>query len=467
MKTKDIKIYFYFFSILVVLIFLYICRPSGLYFLADDFVHIPLSISSVFYDSTWLRPVSRISLWLNGSINQINYNSFYITNLLLHFLNSILIFFLALKMQKRYIYNIRSYYFFPLLSSLLFLSYASHTESIFWIVGRGGSLVTVFIQLALIFNFSDKLVNKFFSYLFFAIALFTYELSWSLPLLISFFALCDKYFFQQRIRKYEVLFYWIILLVYFFVRYFLLKGELNDYEAGAFIHGDFLSISYNFFTALARVLVPGFQNPLVFCFVTLLTFLVLICLILKIYKKQKKSFIFFFICFTGICISIIPILSKGANTHNSEAERFIYPATIFWCFIIAYLVSFIKNIFFKHMVFIALIITQLFFFNLSSEDYRYGSYVTKYLINEVNRLPPSDTLNFENLPSAYSGAIIFRSGFPSSAKGILNKEFKKVNVISYKELFKKEHFKTVIIDIHSTPSNALISLKADTFFIYK
>ena len=467
MQIKVIKIYWYLFSMLVVFIFLYICRPSGLYFLADDFVHIPLSTNKVFYDDTWLRPISRISLWLNSNNNQINYNAFFIINLSIHFLNSILIYFLALKMQKKYIDNVQSYYFFPLLSSLLFLSYASHTESIFWIVGRGGSLVTIFIQLSLIFYFSNKQANKFFSYLFFAIALFTYELSWALPLIISFFALCDKYILKQKIKKFEVLIYWSMLFIYFFIRYVLLKGELNDYEAGAYLHGNFLNISYNFFTALSRIFVPGLQNPWVFCFITGLTFLTLVVFVFKFYKKQKKSVLFIFICFSTLCISIIPILSKGANTHNSETERFIYPATIYWCFILAYLVSYINDIWVKHLISIFLIMAQLFFFYLSSEDYRYGSYVTKYIIDEVNKLPPSDTLNFKNLPSAFRGAIIFRSGFPSSSKGILNKKFKIVNAISYEELIKKEHFNTVILDIHSSPSNVLISLKGDTFFIYK
>lgn len=467
MAEKTTAKYFYFFSTVVVLFFIWICRPQGLYFLADDFVHIPLSADNTFYDVTWLRPVSRISLWLNAHIFGMGYVSFYLTNLAFHFINAILIYFLAIKIKRFFFEDSNQHNFFPFLSAILFLVYSSHAESIFWIVGRGGSLVTVFIQLSLIFYFSEKKVNYFFSYLFFAIALFTYELAWALPLCISFFELCDKFIIQTKKINYKFLVYWAILFIYFFIRYFILKGELNDYEAGAYLHLDLQGLLYHFFTALSRVFVPAFENPLLFSFITVLTFFFFFILFIKFYKQNKKNILFVFICLVALCIYLIPILAKGANTHNSEAERFIYLASIFWCFIIAFLVSLLKNVPLKFVLSSIVITIQLFFFYSSSNDYKYGAYVTKYIVDEVNKLPNTDTLHLQNLPSAYRGAIIFRSGFPTSARGIFNKEFKKIDAVSYKELFKKTYFKTVQINIHSTPENAYFFFKNDTLFVYK
>lgn len=467
MQIKTQTKYFYFFATIVVLIFIWLCRPQGLYFLADDFVHIPLSAGRIFYDDTWLRPVSRISLWVNSQIFGMNYWGFYFTNVLFHLINAVLIYFLSTKIKRFFFEDIKENIFFPFFSSLLFLVYCSHAESIFWIVGRGGSLVTIFIQLSLLFYFSTQKKHKIYSYLFFVFALFTYELSWALPLLISFFVICKKYIGNNRRITYDPLIYWVILISYFILRYGFLNGEVNDYEAGAYLHFNLKILFYHFITATSRIFVPAFENTLLFSSITAIVFTFFFLLFVKLFLSNKKLFFLMLICFASISICLFPILTFGANTHNSESERFIYPASVFFCIMIGYLISSLKNTQLRYLLAGIILIVNLLFFYISSNDYRYGSYVTKYVTDEINNLSDTDTLHLQNLPSNYGGAIIFRSGVPTSAQGIFNKQFKKIEHVSQKQLFQKKQFKTKIIHINSAPANVTFNIIADTLYIYK
>ena len=449
------------------MIFLWICRPEGLYFLADDFYHIPISAGSTFYDATWLRPVSRISLWLDARIFGMNYFGFYLTNVIFHLANAVIIYFLSIKIKKYFFEDTKENYCSAGFTALLFLLYCSHTESVFWIVGRGGSLVTIFIQLSLILYFSNQKRSKFYSYIFFIVSLFTYELSWVVPLLISFFVIFKRYIVPTFRLTYEPLIYWVILIFYFIVRYSFLNGELNDYEAGAYLHFNLGIIFYHFSTAVSRVFVPAFEISSLFSVMTAMVFALFIIILIKLCRHYKKLFHFTIICFASISICLLPILTFGANTHNSESERFIYPASVFFCIMIGHLVSSIQSIQLRGLLSYSLPIFNLLFFYKSSVDYRYGGYVTKYITEEINHLPRTDTLHFQNLPSNYGGAIIFRSGLPRSSHGIFNKEFKKIDPVSKEQLFKKEQFKTKIIHINSTPANVTFKLIGDTLFIYK
>jgi hypothetical protein len=110
---------------------------------------------------------------------------------------------------------------------------------------------------------------------------------------------------------------------------------------------------------------------------------------------------------------------------------------------------------------------QFFFFYRSSLDYRCAGYTTRYIVDEVNKLPLTDSIEFQNMPSACRGALIFRVGFPKGAKGILNKEFKEVKITSYSEILSRNNYKTIYRSADRLGNKATFQFRQDTLLIYR
>ncbi|HPH24585.1 MAG TPA: hypothetical protein PLW32_11925, partial [Chitinophagaceae bacterium] len=136
---------FLFFVCLAILV-LYAYNPFNLYFLADDFLHVPESVKSLWVQQNSLRPVGNISLHLDYLIGSTNALGYHITNLLLHILNTILVFAVSCELFKLSLN--KEYKILALLVAVLFFSYPFHSEAVFWVIGRSASLGALFFLAA-------------------------------------------------------------------------------------------------------------------------------------------------------------------------------------------------------------------------------------------------------------------------------------------------------------------------------
>ena len=99
---KTVKPYLFLFAALAAIAGLYLYRPFNLYFLADDFLHIPESAKNIWLQRNSLRPIGNISLHIDNWVSQKNPLGYHITNLLLHVANTWLVFIFSKLLLGKY-----------------------------------------------------------------------------------------------------------------------------------------------------------------------------------------------------------------------------------------------------------------------------------------------------------------------------------------------------------------------------
>lgn len=391
---------------------------------------------------------------------------YHATNLVLHLLNAVLVFFLTREFQSRYRQSFSQEKALPLFTATLFLCYASHSEPIFWIVARGGSLCTLFLQTSLLLFFRERLIAYLLALVCFVIALFTYELSWIFPLILTTIFLFERMVLKKEGNGKIVFVYWSVLLAYLLYRFVWLHYPL-PYGTAAELTGDFFGPIKNFSALMARLFVPPVQSSGLFIAFVLLAATTIFLLFYQVWKKSRQNFFGLFLL--GLCsiIAILPVVSLGIDTHDSESERFIYFASVFACLFLGFLLSsLIRQKQWFCIIFATLISLNLYSLYRSSQTYRYASDVSGELVQTLNGFPDVKAVNFINLPTQYKGALLFRIGFVVNKSGILHTKYDSINVISYQEL--KEPAPFVIIDKYrgTKKKNLTVEFAGNTMLFY-
>lgn len=132
---------------------------------------------------TFYRPFLTISFILDAQIGELDPKVYHITNLMLHLMASLLLFFILLKLG-----------FSEILSFLLSLFFSVHpilTPAVSWIPGRNDSLLSVFVLVSLLsfvhYLESRKTGSLVLHVFFFAMSLFTKETAVLFPVLCVLF----------------------------------------------------------------------------------------------------------------------------------------------------------------------------------------------------------------------------------------------------------------------------------------
>ncbi len=236
------------------------------YFLSDDFAQIGRVLAGDF-SVTWgeshggfFRPLFILSYVLDVFLWERNQFGFHLTNLVLHVLNSFLVYLLADELTKSQQRN------FSLAAGFIFLLHPSHTEAVSWISGRADLLATFFCSLALLLYLSHLRTKRAsslaLSLLSFWFALLSKESAVCLPLLILVltFALNKTNDFRAtlaRSLKYTLVFVGVFA-VYLSVRTFMIGALVGGYGAGQhlkFTHSVIVSQLLRF---SLRIFFPGF-----------------------------------------------------------------------------------------------------------------------------------------------------------------------------------------------------------------
>ena len=95
---------------------------------------------------------------------------------------------LAVKLFRRFS-PVNGFDVRPWLAAFIFLVNGCASESVFWIIGRGGSLAGLFAMLSLIAYFNGRMV---LSVLFFIVGVFAYEAVLALPAIVSIIHFGDR-----------------------------------------------------------------------------------------------------------------------------------------------------------------------------------------------------------------------------------------------------------------------------------
>src|SRR5215210_367815 len=108
--------------------------PGSLFFLNDDFVHLPLTEEGAFFQMHFVRPMHELLVKVDLALWRKNAYGYHITSLVMHLIVCIQLFNLCrviqttwLKQEKQEATNT------AFLSVALFLVYPQHAEALAWI----------------------------------------------------------------------------------------------------------------------------------------------------------------------------------------------------------------------------------------------------------------------------------------------------------------------------------------------
>ncbi len=424
---KPSKQVFGFICLLAVIAGLYVYRATGLFFLADDFIHIPESSHSLLAQRNYLRPVGNLSLYIDFLLSGTNALGYHISNLMLHIINSLLVYVLSSLLLKKYSVS-HHFKIFSLTTAVLFFIYPFHSEAVFWIIGRSGSLGCLFFLVAFIcFLQKEKSIVWFIaSVLSFELALLAYESSWIFPLMVFLLTI-----FQPKNKKqwWYVVIVWLLFAVHVAYRY-KVTGELfSKYDTASLVHFNMETIALNFTRLFARTFLPPFvyERDLIIAFAIAVA--ILAVLVIQLLRKNKPTKLFMLLTVLWI-VSYLPYLSLGIDTHGVEGERYLYLPSVLFCI---WLVHLLGEVLKSKIFFIA--ITLLFslssFFLFQSRSYyvKAGS-ITKTTITQIENSSNKQTIFIENLPQYKRGAVVYRLGFEEGIKWLLPNFKQNIIIVS-------------------------------------
>lgn len=318
---------------------------SGNYFIRDWKNFWGLFTSKYFAASGELsyRPVVTLSYFVDYSLWHLNPMGYHLTNIVLHTLNSALLFFLVQRMVKNT----------PVafLASLFFICHPVLSEAVNAVSYREDILAATFFITAFLLYVKVLNLNKFYLYplslLSYLFALFSKEMAITLPLLIFFFdyiiGSCRT--FTNRILRFY-LGYILVTIFYLLVRFWWFH---NPVESGVSYPQE--NLWFNFLTMSkvaasyikllffpmnlnADYMVPVASSPWdMSCILSLLLIISIAVIGYRLFFHSKLLFfslLWFFVALLPV-LNIVPI-------GNIMAERYLYIPVIGFCIMGSYFI---------------------------------------------------------------------------------------------------------------------------------
>lgn len=315
--------------------------------------------SSIGSGETSYRPIVTLSYFFDYSLWKLNAFGYHLTNLLLHITNAVLLYFLTNLIVK----NKKV----ALSSSLLFALHPVNSEAINVISFREDLLAFLFYLSSFIlyiklnkYHGIKRIYFYIFSLILFFLALFSKEMSITLPLVLILY---DYFFvFKEKLKgilghfNSYYLGYIVILLFYLWVHFFVIVNITEppvEYPGGNFYSNTLTMskviatyIKWIFFPINIPAIMPNqpylISNSLFDPWVLFSMMLIITCffIVIKIYKSSKEfSFVILWFFITLLPVSnILPI-------SNYIASRYLYIPVVGFCFLVA--MSLVKPIILK------------------------------------------------------------------------------------------------------------------------
>jgi hypothetical protein len=428
--------YVLFFLILLYLFFV-VVRPWQLYFLNDDFVHIPLSRKQVLVHFNFFRPFANLFTALDCRLWGTNGTGFHITSFILHVIATVSVFFLGKEFFTAY-YRKGLTLQLPFLAALLFLVYPFHSEPLLWVIGRIVVIATIAVCWSLFFYCRRN--RHFFYYLlallFFITGLFTYESTWVVPVFITAISYYDiqkgKSTWKRELKW--VAGYWLVFGLFQLIR-FIVIGSVSGFYGFDGARPGIAGVTGNLFRLIFRSMVPPFANAVYFSVVCAIATVLILYIAVPVIKKAttRLPVLLLVLC---CLVSYLPVVLLGISTHDSEGERYLYLPSVFGILLIVILLSEWLNVYRK--VFYAsmlLVLVFLVLLTVASIPYKIASRVAKTTMESLAAEKNCRNLVLVNVPTKYKGGLIFRMGLKEGIDWIVpGHPFKNIYLLSRREM---------------------------------
>jgi len=165
------------------------------------------------------RPLTYLTFALNNYLGDLNTFGYHLFNIILHILNTILVFLLT---RRIFYYVSNSHDFFiPIATALMFGCHPMNVDAVTYIVARSGSLATFFYLFSILLFIRTVENNRFYyagSLLCFILALSSKQTAATTPaiLLIFDYIFISKFSIDKVLKKkYLHLPYWVLLFIFF------------------------------------------------------------------------------------------------------------------------------------------------------------------------------------------------------------------------------------------------------------
>jgi protein O-mannosyl-transferase len=394
------------------------------FFLSDDF-HLLYSIKTngpfgAWTGASWqfFRPIIALSLFVNYKLFGLNPAGYHLTNIIIHSLNSFLVFVIILLLVKKNDYKARTPYL-AFFSGFLFLALPTHTEAVSWISGRC-DVIAAFFFLASFYSYlrykksakSRYLITSLFLFL---CALLSKESVIFFPLLIllfEFYNSPDKDNTEHgmlRILRLPAIFCTSVI-AYLLLRYLIIGQLVGGYGCNYHLNFNPALIFGNLFLYTIR---SFFFSSIISLRILILIFItaVLACIIkFKGPDLSGKLKIIYFLM-AAFAISLIPVINMGDWIGDTQSERFIYLPTVF----ASIAIIFLFNLLFKNekafrFVSVCLLLCCGLLLNKANENWVTAAKVSQSVLNSIKPLERPKRLLILNLVDNIHGAYIFRNG---------------------------------------------------------
>jgi tetratricopeptide (TPR) repeat protein len=276
---------------------------------------------AVLEETGFYRPVQIVSYLVDYSLWKLDVRGYHLTNVLLHVLVAIAIFWLINILFGDFILS--------LFTSILFVAHPIHTEAVSYISSRSDSLAALFMLLCFIFYIKEQKSNKIIFYfsaiLCYLAALLSRELSFILVILLLLY----HYTFKQSFKLRSFLSLLFITFGYILLRFTVLKHIFPD----VVVTTTFFQRLPSFFAAitsyLSLLLFPfhlhmeygikffQFSDPKV-----IIGVLVISVLLIFLWRKGRKNALVFF-SILWFFILLLPV-SNLYPINAYMAEHWLY-----------------------------------------------------------------------------------------------------------------------------------------------
>jgi len=284
-------------------------------------------------EGSFYRPLQIFSYLLNYSLWGLNPGGYHLTNVLLHVLAAISVYWLA-----RLLFSDKILAF---LSAVFFVAWPVHTEAVTYISGRADSLVALFTLLCLIYYIRTSGIESVKVYFLIIAGYLCALLSKENSLIFPAVILLYHYAFSKKISVSKISLIFAVSIIYAFARFTIFKEFMPVVEA----KGSFLERIPGFFAAITgytRLLFFPLDlhmehgNKLFSLFDPMVVVGILITLLLSgiafIFKKRNK------IIFFGIgwfFLMLLPTANIYRVNSSYMMEHWLYLPSVGFFFILS------------------------------------------------------------------------------------------------------------------------------------
>lgn len=378
-------------------------------FLSDDhLVLLKTGVQQELNVDGFFRPLSDLTLWLTFKLAGLHPLPYYLSQVLLHALNAVLL----LQYLRKQLPDFAG---LSLFASLLFLSYPFHSEAIVWVLGRGALMAGTFSMAAMLVLVSDmkqqwKIACIAACYF---IGMAAYETIIVLPVMVGAQLLIMRRPVKELIRMLAVLA--ITFLLHAWLRIAVSGAFLGGYGEGFFSGSFGMSNLLVMMKSAGRIMLPPSDDSRMLLMGSLVMLLVLgvACFVtwrrIRTDKNLKRFFLVQWCCFGAAMLLCIFL---GVSTRTSESDRLLYLPSFFFCTLVAFMImQLFRKEKWRIIVMALLLIVQVALVQENNANWKRASDSVKRLMQEVKQFTGPGRLYVINLPSETDGAYIFRVGF--------------------------------------------------------